>query len=129
MDIRQLDSTTINQFFAQLPEWNIEELTGYKPVTTYYRDFSIADVFYLNGMEPESVMDTHNRAWPALKSGFLGVKGLTEYIMVLNWKIHEHYEAHRQLAQLYNKLWQETDDWAMENLTGDDLDYYLATTD
>ena len=25
--------------------WNIEELTGYKPFTTFYEDFSIADAF------------------------------------------------------------------------------------
>lgn len=25
--------------------WNIEEMTGYKPQTTFYEDFSIADCF------------------------------------------------------------------------------------
>ena len=25
--------------------WNIKELTGYEPMTTFYEDFSIADKF------------------------------------------------------------------------------------
>ena len=28
----------------QLKDWNIEALTGYKPKTTFYTDFSIAAV-------------------------------------------------------------------------------------
>ena len=26
-------------------DWNIEAMTGYKPITTFYMDFSIADKF------------------------------------------------------------------------------------
>lgn len=124
-----MNSQTINNFFNSLPQWPIEEITGYKPCTTYWQDFSIADHFALNGTEPDAVQDTHNRAWPALKDGFMGIKYLTEYIMVLNWKVHQHYADHRELAQLYNQLWQEADEWAMDNLKGEDLDYYIATTD
>ena len=28
-----------------MKDWNIEELTGYKPKTTFYSDFSIAEKF------------------------------------------------------------------------------------
>ena len=123
----------LTELFANLPQWAIEEMTGYKPCTTFWQDFSIADVFVLNGQEPDAVQDTHNRSWPQMKEKMLGIKGLTEYIMVLNWKIHQHYNdnrpGHMELSKLYNKLWEETDAWAMDNLKDSDLDYYLETTD
>ena len=28
-----------------IKDWKIEELTGYKPISTFYTDFSIADNF------------------------------------------------------------------------------------
>jgi len=118
-----------NEFFSSLPAWGIEEMTGYKPCTTFWQDFSIADVFVLNGQEPDAVLDTHRRSWSTVKEFGLGIKGLTEYIMVLNWKIHQHYPEHEELARQYDALWKETDAWAMENLKGDDLTYYLYTTD
>lgn len=33
----------MNRF--RVKTWNIEEMTGYKPMTTFYEDFSIADAF------------------------------------------------------------------------------------
>lgn len=115
-------------FFGSLPQWNIECLTGYKPVTTYWQDFSIADHFVLNGMQPDAIEDTHNRSWLCLK-GNSDVKYLTEYIMVLNWKMHAHYKAHSAISQIYEKLWRECDQWACDNLKGEDADYYYRTTD
>lgn len=124
---------TSTNFFANLPQWPIKEMTGYEPCTTFWQDFSIADVFVLNGQEPDAVQDTHNRSWSNVKEKSLGIKGLTEYIMVLNWKIHQHYydnrPGHMELSRLYDKLWRETDEWAMNNLKDEDLSYYLETTD
>ena len=124
----------LTNFFAKLPVWPIKEMTGYEPCTTFWQDFSIADVFALDGTEPDAVIDTHRRSWPHQKEMTLGIQGLTEYIMVLNWKIWEHHAKqsdprHARLATIYNDLWRETDNWAMNNLTGDNLDYYIATTD
>lgn len=31
----------------KIENWRIEELTGYKPITSFYTDFSIADRFFL----------------------------------------------------------------------------------
>lgn len=94
---------SITEFFASLPQWPIEQMTGYKPQTTFWQDFSIADVFVINSVESDAVRDTHNRSWPQMKEKTLGIEGLTEYIMVLNWKIHEHYDdkrpGHRELAE------------------------------
>ena len=98
--------------------WNIEEETGYKPKTTLYDDFSIADHF-----GEGAIKDTYKRAFKKWKGN---EEYLTELVMVLNWKTLEHYKAGRgSYAELYNNLWAEADSWAMENLKGEDLKYYL----
>ena len=104
-----------------IKDWNIEAMTGYKPKTTFYMDFSIADMF-----GESAVKDTYKRAFKEWKRN---TEYITELIMVLNWKIFEHYGKNDALAELYDKLWRESDEWAMENLKGDDLTYYIRTTD
>ena len=104
-----------------LKNWNPEAITGYKPITTFYLDFSIADQFGTDGIN-----DTYKRAFDEWKSN---CKYLTELVMVLNWKIYEHYGTDNEKAELYDKLWREADAWACENLKGDDLNYFYETTD
>lgn len=102
--------------------WNIEALTGYKPQTTFWMDFSIADQF-----GEKSVRDTYNRAFSEWKNNHVF---LTELVMVLNWKLWQHYEnGNQNLAKLYNDLWVKSDGYAVENLHGDELSYYYMTTD
>ena len=101
--------------------WNIEEMTGYKPKTTFYEDFSIADCFGVG-----AVVDTYRVAMLAWKED---VEYLTELAMALNWKIWEHYGTNDALARAYDALWRKTDEYAVKNLTGDDLAYYYRTTD
>ena len=104
-----------------VPVWNIEAETGYTPMTTFYSDFSIADKFGI-----ESVTDTFNRAFDECKADY---KYLTELVLVLNWKIYEHFEKNDDLAILYNTLWGIADEWAVNNLQGDELEYFYKTTD
>ena len=101
--------------------WNIEEMTGYKPITTFWQDFSIADVFGL-----EAIKDTYKRAFNEWKKNY---EYLTELVMVLNWKIWEHYENNEEMAGLYNDLWVDADEYALENLVGNELKYFLEVTD
>ncbi len=102
--------------------WNIEALTGYKPLTTFYEDFSIADRF-----GAKAIQDTYKRG---LKSAaFMGYKELTEFVMVLNWKIHEHYGRNDAYAELYMKLWEKASDFANEHLEGEEAHYYYRTID
>jgi hypothetical protein len=101
--------------------WNIEKLTGYKPISTFYEDFSIADHF-----GKAAVQDTYNRAFESWKDNY---KYLTELVLVLNWKIHEHYETNQPLGELYDDLWRQADEWAMENLSGDERAYFYEVTD
>lgn len=90
--------------------------------TTFWMDFSIADRFGI-----AAVKDTYRRAFKEWKSN---VKYLTELVMVLNHKIWQHYEAgHEDLAEVYNTLWMTADNWAVENLKGEDLTYYYTVTD
>ena len=102
-------------------DWNIEAMTGYKPMTTFYTDFSIAERFGL-----EAVQDTYNRAMEGWKNNY---KYLTELVTALNWKIWEHYESNAELASLYNMLWEMADEYACDNLKGEELDYFYRTTD
>lgn len=102
--------------------WNIEALTGYQPKTTFWQDFEIAEMF---GGE-KGIRDTYKRAFREWKTN---VEYLTELVMVLNWKLWQHYEEGNEYAKIYNELWNQADAWAMENLTGEDLSYFLRTTD
>jgi len=101
--------------------WNIEAITGYKPITTFYEDFSIADKFGVS-----AIKDTFKRAFKGWKNNY---EYLTEFVMALNWKIWEHNEHNDEYAELYNSLWEQARDYAEENLKGDELNYYYRITD
>ena len=102
--------------------WNIEAMTGYKPITTFYEDFSIADRFGL-----DAIKDTYERAFKGWKNDY---KYITELVMVLNWKIWEYYETgDEDKAKLYDQLWRWLDNWCLENLKNEELTYYIRTVD
>ena len=106
----------------RITNWNIEAMTGYKPKTTFYEDFSIADRFGVS-----AVRDTYRRGLIAAEA--FGYDYLTEFVMVLNWKIWEHFESNEPLARVYNDLWEEASIYAQEHLEGEELAYYYRTTD
>lgn len=102
-------------------EYCLNEL-GYQTITTFWDDFAIADRFGLS-----AVLDTFKRAFREWKSN---VKYLAELVLVLNHRLWMHYNAGRKnLASVYNKIWQAADAWCNENLTGDDAAYYYKITD
>ena len=94
---------------------------GYETKTTFWEDFSIADRFGI-----EAIRDTYNRAFNEWKNNY---EYLTELVMVLNWKIWEHYESNERIARVYDELWRAADEYACDNLVGDELSYYFRTTD
>lgn len=106
----------------KIVKWNIEAITGYKPITTFYEDFSIADRFGY-----DAVRDTAKRGYETAK--FLGYKELTELVMVLNHKVWEHYKTNPTLAEVYQDLWYELDGLMQETLKGEELQYYYRTLD
>ena len=102
--------------------WNIEALTGYKPITTFYEDFSIADRFGRS-----AILDTYKRAMSEWKHDY---KYLTELVMALNWKIWEHYDTGNEAyTALYNDLWSRAEEYASTHLEGEELNYYYRTID
>lgn len=116
----------------KITDWDIEKLTGYKPKTTFYSDFSIADKFGLG-----AIKDTFDRSFNEWKEN---AEYITELTTVLNWKCWEHYhrcnkelppfcENHNEIGQWYKDKYYEMIDWADENLKGDDLTYFYSTID
>lgn len=99
----------------------VEVMTGYRPFTTFYEDFSIADNF-----GPNAIKDTYKRAFRSWKTDY---KYLTELVMVLNWKIWEHHGHNEEYAKIYDELWRKADAWAMNNLKDEELTYFIRTTD
>ena len=97
------------------------EMSGYQPKTTFWSDFSIADAF-----GESAVKDTYNRAFNDWKNN---AEYITELTLILNWKIWYWKDKNEALARLYDKLWGETDQWCMDNLKDEDLQYFLRTTD
>lgn len=96
-------------------------VNGYETKTTFWSDFTIADAFGI-----DAIKDTFNRAFKEWKSDYIY---LTELVMVLNWKIWQHYKTNELIARVYNDLWEKADAYACENLKGNELTYFYDTTD
>lgn len=102
--------------------FNSEEFCGYTQQTTFWQDFSIADAF-----GADAIRDTYNRAFEEWKDNTVYI---TELVMVLNWKCWQWYEEHNNTySELYSDLFYTAQNWCFDNLKGDDLDYFIRTTD
>ena len=101
-------------------KWNIDSELGYKPITTFWMDFSIAEQYSKAG-----VIDTFRRAMKDWKHNY---KYLTELVMVLNHKIAQHHRTFPELANLYHQVFEQAELYALENLKGEELQYYYDTT-
>ena len=98
-------------------------MTGYQPQTSFWDDFSIADAFGGDS----AIKDTFNRAFAEWKSDCVY---LTELVMVLNWKSWQWSErGDYARSELYVKLWEKADAYACGHLKGEELSYFLRTTD
>ena len=89
--------------------------------TTFYMDFSIADAF-----GKDAIQDTFNRAFAEWKTHY---KYLTELSMVLNRKCWDWYEKNDVYCELYRDLYYQVRDYAYDNLTGEELEFYYKVTD
>lgn len=104
-----------------VPKWNVEELTGYTPKTTFWEDFSIADAFGIR-----SIQDTYNRASKEWKENLVYC---TELVMVLNHKAWQWNDINPVLSKLYVKLFEELYDWGLNHFKGKDFEYFFSTLD
>lgn len=108
-----------------LPKWNIEEETGYKPVTTFWDDFSIADIY-----GKEAIEDTFERAFNEWKGN---IKYLAELYLVVNHKSW-YWDArkNREYVDTYISLNDRVYDYVYGDdtpLTHEELSYFFAITD
>lgn len=115
-----------------LPKWSIIEETGYQPQTTFWQDFSIADLF---GME--AVADTFKQAFDGWK---YNITYMAELALVLNHKGWEYYYAAEKhgnskelnaLAELYFELYREVDNYCRgeNDFTEEERKYYWWVLD
>lgn len=106
----------------KIEDWNIEAMTGYHPITTFYSDFSIANKF-----GPDAIKNTYERSWSYAISNY---KILTEFVMALNWQLWARSDNGQiVLAKVYNDLWDKAAAYAEKNLKKKELEYYYSTTD
>ena len=101
-----------------------KENCGYDLISTFWDDFSIAEHFGMN-----AIKDTYNRAKKGWKHDY---KMMTELTLILNHKIWQYYNKggnYQLIAELYNTLWQDCDQWCCENLKGKELEYFYRTLD
>jgi hypothetical protein len=90
--------------------------------TTFWQDFTIADAF-----GNEAIQDTFDRAFGEWKNSY---KYLTALVIVLNHKLWQHYErGNEKTSRLYDKLWRQSHDYALNHLKDEELSYYLELTD
>lgn len=90
--------------------------------TTFWQDFTIADAF-----GNEAIQHTYNRAFKEWKDNY---KYLTSLVIVLNHKMWQHDERwNENTSRLYEKLWKQAHNYALNNLKGEELSYYLELTD
>ena len=98
-----------------------EAFCGYTQKTTFWQDFSIADMFGVL-----AIKDTYKRAFNEWKNDVIYV---TELVMVLNWKSWQYEKTNPAYSKLYADLFYKARDWCYSNLEGDDLTYFFRTTD
>ena len=95
---------------------------NYEFKTTFWSDFTIADKFGIN-----AIKDTYNRAFNEWKNNY---EYLTELVLVLNWKLWEHYEnGNEDVARVYNNLWEQAQDYGYNHLKDEELTYFIRTLD
>lgn len=76
---------TRNGLRIRIPANPLQQLTGRGPKTTFWQDFSIADMY-----GAEAVRDTYNRAFAEWRSN---TEYLCEFVFCLNHKIWQHSKA------------------------------------
>ena len=104
-----------------MSRFDSEAFCGYKQITTFWEDFSIAENFGVG-----AIKDTFNRAFEDWKSDY---KYLTELVLIMNWKIWQWHGKNNEFAKLYDELWTKADQYACENLKDEELTYFYRTTD
>ena len=95
---------------------------GYVMKTTFFEDFSIADVFGIR-----AVRDTFSSAFRSWKDN---IEYVTELAVTLNLKCWEHYEkGNEKLSELYSGYFYKVQDYVYDHFDGKDIEHYFKVTD
>lgn len=114
---RMYGTTDKQKFPCCYPEYEEK-----RPDSTFYADFSVADVF-----GEKAIQDTFNQCFNEWKGNY---EMFTELTMVLNHKLWYWYECGiEDYATLYDKLWKQADAWGNENLKGEALEHFCHVLD
>ena len=99
----------------------LEKMLDYKFESTFWEEFSIAEDY-----GPEGIHHHCDIVFEQYKDN---LKYLTELVLVLNLKLFIWFKVDDDLGRMYEQLWMESDQYALNTLKGDDLHYYLSTLD
>lgn len=125
MKREELPTGLLSVIYAATEEMNFNAMAaecGYKRKTTFYADLSIAECFGL---------DKINETFESVcKEWVKNVECFTEFVMVLNWKSWAwHDRGDDALVELYSNLFVKAEQLAYDTFEGDDLSYFIRTTD
>lgn len=94
----------------------------YKFKTTFWQDFTRAE-----NKSIEEVKKKYKEIFKGeCKYNYIF---LTELALVLNLKYKEYITSKTRLSKLYNKLFGDVNDYAIQNLKYEKLDYYFNNID
>lgn len=110
-------TTDKQKFQCSYPEYE-----ALRPDSTFYADFSVADVYGTKAIE-----DTYKRSFDGWKSD---AKMFTELVAALNHKIWFWYEHKvESYSKLYDKLWREADQYGTNNFKDEDAKHFFYVLD
>lgn len=98
-----------------------EKTLGFQFESTFWEEFSIAEQYGEKG-----VKEHFSLVFPQWKDN---LKYLMEIVQVLNLKIATWFGKDDKLGMTYDELWHTSDEYALNNLSKDDLQTYLHTLD
>lgn len=110
-------TTDKEKFECSYPEYQEQ-----RPGSTFYADFSVADVYGI-----KAIKDTYKRAFNGWKSN---CKMFTELATALNHKLWFWYDAGvSEYSELYDKLWKKADEYGCKHFRDEEARYWFAVLD
>lgn len=94
---------------------------GYETKTTFFEDFNIANAF-----GADAIKDTFERAFNEWKNN---LEYVTELAMVMSIYSCYFYEKNENYMIIYSDYYHKVDDYVFKHFKGEDLIYYIKTTD
>ena len=99
-----------------------EEAQEGRPDSTFYADFSVADVY-----GEDAIRETFASAFSNWKGD---ARMFVELVAALNHKIWFWYEAGvEEYSALYDSLWRKADEYGCEHFKGEDANHYFQVLD